>query len=183
MALKITTAPTAVRKLVKSAPYVRRQINQASKAEQAGTAGAREERERVTARFARDIKNTEKALAEADAVVRDLDRAAIILSSRAALPPTGPVSALAAVAVRLAAQSPAQELTAAAAKQAREAHERAQDRYDLAEPELRSVALLCQLSALMPDAKFDSKSPRVAGVRRDYLDACQIAADRRKAKT
>ncbi len=181
--MNIRTAPESARRLVKSAPFIRRQIQQTSKSEQSGTQGATQQRERLTAEFARNVRNTDEAIAAATAAAADFDQAHMILHSGIGLKPIGPMSRLATVALRLDFHDPALTLlTAMVANRAKDAAQQATDRLDLGEPELRSTALLAQLSALLPSVKFDVKSPKVAGVRRDYLAATQIASDRRKSK-
>ncbi|WP_113823090.1 hypothetical protein [Phaeobacter gallaeciensis] len=181
MTITVRTAPTVARKLVKQAPYTRRQIQQASKAEESGTAGATRERESLTAKFARDIRQAEAAISGTRAKAADFERAALTLHTKTH-GRDKPMARLCALAGQLGGvMTP--ELASTldhAAKRAADAADAAQDRLDNADAELRSTALLAQLSAHLPAVKFDSKHPSVAGIRRDYLSASQIAADRRK---
>ena len=76
------TAPTKARKLVKSALFNSRQIQAASKAEAAGTAGATVERERITASFARDLTETDRAIKDTRQHAAALDRGALLLRTQ-----------------------------------------------------------------------------------------------------
>ncbi|SMP35325.1 hypothetical protein [Shimia sagamensis] len=182
MTITVRSAPTHSRKLVKSSPYIRRQIAQASKAEEKAVPGATAERERLTAKFGKDIRDVEAAIGQTRAVASDMDRTNIILRTGKQLPDAGPVSRLANLAIRLGAKIDP-DLPATVAERATSAADAAETRMDNADAELRSTALLAQLSAHLPAVDFDIKSPRVAGIRRDYLSATQIAADRRKGQS
>ncbi len=182
--IKANSAPTAARKLVKRAPFTRRQIQQSSKAEEVGTPGATEARERITGQFAHDLRSVESTIAQTTSKAASFERCALLLKTRSTHPHgTDPLSFLSAAAVRFGADLPSLiECLDHGQKRATEAADRAQDRMDTAEPELRATASLMQLSAHLPSVKFDVKHPSVANIRRDYLAATQIAADQRKAK-
>ncbi|WP_146344925.1 hypothetical protein [Falsiphaeobacter marinintestinus] len=175
-------APTKARRVVKRAPFIRKEIHRISKAEEAATPGATAERERITASFARDLRTAENAIAEARAVAADFDRAHIILRTKAAdLKPAGPVSRLAAVLVEMGESAPSTiELASTASARAESASEQAQTRLDDAEPELRSVALQCQLAAMLPGVKYNRDHPTIRAVKNAMHDASAIAAARRK---
>ena len=170
--MSIATAPTLARKLVKSTGYIRQQLHAASKAEQNRTPGATAERQRITATFARAADAAESATRQAERNAQDLDRASLILKGGITTRQPSPMANLCAYAARLGADgaslAPALDHLAT---RAAEAADRARSRLEDADDDLVATALLCGLTARLPEAGFDLKAPAVKGIRADYLAA------------
>ena len=93
--MNVHLAKRTSRLLVKSLPSRRKSLHDASKAEERGTSGAREERLRLTKRFKSDVDAANTSIAETRRVSRDFDRAHHILRFDPHAEPFGPVSSLA----------------------------------------------------------------------------------------
>ncbi|MEO9777449.1 MAG: hypothetical protein ABJH07_00655 [Sedimentitalea sp.] len=181
--ITIRSAPTKARKLTKSAPYLRRQISQASANEERGRKDARAERETVTASFAKDHRDVVALIAQTERMAHAFDAAAIHLNTGTTVTKRKGLSALAAAAVRFGLPSARRKqlatLLEATAARATAVADKAQSRLDGADAELRSVAALADLSARLPGVGFDPKHPTVKTLRGEYNQLCQIAKRQR----
>lgn len=71
-----------MRKLVKSAQFIQKQLQRASKAEEAGEQGAKLERKLLSDAFAENYADAVDAIARTEAVATDFDRASIVLKTQ-----------------------------------------------------------------------------------------------------
>ncbi|MEP1198267.1 hypothetical protein [Tateyamaria sp.] len=180
--LHVSTAPTAARKLAKSAGFLRQRLTQISKSEQTGTPGAAHERRELAAKFHADQRKAERAIADTEKLAAAFDSAAQTASSGQSGPAPDPLTAATARAARLGASpSRLRDLggrMAQAAHRGREAAEKAQDRLDGADDDLASVALLAQITERLPDCDFSLSHPSVAPLRKRYLARTKSARQR-----
>jgi hypothetical protein len=180
----ITSARQTVkqtRKLVKRSPYVRNEIHQAARAEDDGTKGAKEHREKITADFQRAVNAVGAAIATTASNVADFERAQIILETGTRLKSAGVLSDLAAAAIGVLPTDRLKNLSrvlAAAAGQGASMLERAESYLDDYDAELRSVGLKAQFHAFA--ATYGIDHPKTRAVKADYLATSALAADRRK---
>ncbi|MEP3333506.1 hypothetical protein [Sedimentitalea sp.] len=181
--ITIRSAPTAARKLTKSAPFLRRQFSQASAAEERGRKSARAERETVTAGFARDHRDVVAVIAQTERMGHAFDAATLVLNTGTTK--RKGLTALAGAAVRYglppSRRKQLADLMEAAAARATAAADKAQDRLDTNDAELRSVACLADLSARLPGVAFDVKHPLIKALHAEYMDACDVAQKARKS--
>ncbi|MEP3333610.1 hypothetical protein [Sedimentitalea sp.] len=184
--ITIKTAPTKARKLTKSAPYLRRQISQASAAEERGRKGASQQRETVTASFAKDHRDVVAVIAQTERLAHQFDGAALIISTGTVSTGRKGLAALAAAAVRYGLPPSRRKqlatLLEATATRAESAADKAQSRLDGADAELRSVACLADLSARLPGVQFDPKHPSIRHLRGEYNQLCNVAKKTRKSE-
>ncbi len=182
MPLRVNTSPNLVRKLCKSALHLRRELSQISKAEEHGKAGAREARERLTRTFQEQHQFAQDAIAATRGKAASFERAALILRTNSEDPHhSDPLAVLCAHANRLGSNTTGlADSLAHAAGRATEAADKAEARYDANGAELDSVALLALLTSKLPSVGFDQKNPKVADIRKRYLDACYVAKKSRK---
>ncbi len=180
--LRVNTAPTRVRTLVKRSLHLRRELTQLSKSEEKGIAGAAEARERLTQTFAEQHQQAQDTIAATRDKAASFERASLILRTKSPEPHhSDPLAVLCARANRLGADTTglADALTHAAGR-AIEAADKAEARYDEKGADLDAVALLALLTSKLPSVKFNTKNPKVADIRRRYLDACYAAKKSRK---
>ncbi|GAB5436648.1 hypothetical protein [Falsiruegeria mediterranea] len=179
--ITVAKAPNKARKLIKRTAFLRREITRASKAEEAGTKGAAEERQRLTADFQRDFEAVETAIEQTTATATDLEMASMVLRTGDTAPQRSPVAQLCAMACRLGVNGASLvDLLDHAAQRGRDAAEKAQDRLADNDDELNSVGLLALFTAKLPAVGFDTRHPSVSGIRKQYLDRSQIAASKRR---
>lgn len=175
MTMTVKTAPTAARKLVKSTGFIRRQLDQSSKAEESGTQGAREERIRVTAKFTADLHDARQAVTDTEAKAASFERAAHILRTGAVPTSKGNHSGVVQRAIRMVrfGASQAQRDAAAdrvmmGAKAARTSSCKSEERLDAADADLMATIKLADYLAALAKHSFDKSNHAVRKAKREY---------------
>ncbi|WP_181893032.1 hypothetical protein [Falsiruegeria mediterranea] len=169
MTLTVKDAPRAARELTKRTAYLRKILSTASKAEEAGTQGATEERERLTATFNRDIKETERLIRDTECHADAFDRAALCLRNPN-LPASDALSRLTRTAALLglpaARVSAVGDLLTHAAQRGRDSAEKSQARLDASTDDIAATRTLGAMLARLPHVGWDIK--RVHSLRKEY---------------
>ncbi|UWR04742.1 hypothetical protein K3740_08715 [Ruegeria conchae] len=155
MELTIHTAPEHTRRLVHDQAFTRSRLDAASKAEEKGTAGATEERLKITAFIQRDITRAQQAIKDTRTTSARFAKAAAILRNGTAPDTDDPLHKLCADAVRMGCDVGhlADQMQRAADK-GTDAADRSADRMAKADIDLRATAALAAYLARLADTKF-----------------------------
>ncbi len=185
MTLTVKSAADAFRRVHGSSHLTRKRLSHASREEEAGTAGAAEERQRISAQFARDLDDAARLLSDTELAERDFRLAASILRDRVrSIDTPQPLSAVAVRLVRLGPPSAALddlatrcEAAAQAAGAAAERTKAAQDGYAY---NLDVTASLIALSATLAARGFNPDHHAVKTQRGEYQAAAKRLRDHRR---
>ncbi len=173
MTLTQHTAKQAARSVCKSTGFIRRSLDQASKSEQDGTQGAREERISITAKFTHDRHRAKSAVDDTEAVATSYERAIHILATRSI--PKGNHSGVIAQAVRMVRFNASDDQLHAAADRlrmgadaARLSAEKAQARLDDADADLICTEKLGEYLHVLAKYGFQRDHPAVRKAQKTY---------------
>ncbi len=169
MTLKVTTAPTLIRKLIHGQGFTRSRLDQISKSEEAGTAGATEERLRLTAFLQKDIDRANQAISDTRSAAARYAKAASILRGGTSTATDDPLHQQCADLVRMDGDTASlADQMQRIADRATEAADKSADRLAKADIDLKTTAALASYLARLADKKF-RKDKSTERDRQNYL--------------
>ncbi len=169
MALTVHTARNVTRRLTHDQAFTRSRLDQISKKEESGVAGATEERLKLTAFIQKDVNRCNQAIADTRSAATRYAKAASILRNGTTTATDDPLHTLCADLVRMDGQTDAlADQMQRAADSASQAAEISADRMAKAAIDIRATAALASYLARLADVGF-KKTKSTENLRHEYL--------------